>query len=77
MKILSVETMRPILHKILLSMILSGGLFIGMLKGQEVKQKWIAKMKDRYEGKESANQKNALKTEEVVLDEYEISSYHS
>ena len=77
MKILSVQAMRHIIHKILLSVILSGGLFIGMLKGQEVKQKWIAKMKDRYEGKESANQKNALKTEEVVLDEYEISSYHS
>ncbi len=56
---------------------LSGGLFIGMVKGQEVKQKWIAKMKDRYEGKESANHKNAANTGEVMLDEYEISSYHS
>jgi hypothetical protein len=69
--------MKQLLHKILLSMILSGGLFIGMVKGQEVKQKWIAKMKDRYEGKESASHKNPNNPEEVMLDEYEISSYHS
>ena len=69
--------MKQLVHKMLLSLILSGGLFIGMVKGQEVKQKWIAKMKNRYEGKESANHKNTTLTEEVMLDEYEISSYHS
>ncbi|MCW3117396.1 MAG: hypothetical protein JWM28_1478 [Chitinophagaceae bacterium] len=69
--------MKQVLHKLLLSMILSGGLFIGMVKGQEVKQKWIAKMKDRYEGKESASHKNTTKAGEVLLDEYEIAAYHS
>ena len=69
--------MKQIVHKMLLSMILSGGLFIGMVKGQEVKQKWIAKMKDRYEGKESASHKNTTNTEEIMLDEYEIAAYHS
>jgi hypothetical protein len=64
--------MKQILHKMLLSMILSGGLFIGMVRGQEVKQKWIAKMKNRYEGKESARQKNAAGPEEVMLDEYQV-----
>ena len=68
--------MKQLLRKVLLSMILSGGLFIGMVRGQEVKQKWIAKMKERYEGKESASSKIATHTEEVMLDEYEISSYH-
>ena len=58
-------------------MILGGGLFIGMVRGQEVKQKWIAKMKDRYEGKGAANHKNSANPEEIMLDEYEISSYHS
>ncbi len=32
-------------------MILTGGLFIGMIRGQEIKQKWIAKMKNKYEEK--------------------------
>ena len=57
-------------------MILSGGLFIGMVRGQEVKQKWIARMKDRYEGKGAANQKTIKGPEEIMLDEFEISSYH-
>ena len=58
-------------------MILSGGLFIGMVRGQEVKEKWIAKMKNRCEGKEAANHKKIAGAEEIMLDEFEISSYHS
>ena len=58
-------------------MILTGGLFIGMIKGQEVKQRWIAKMKNRYEGSETANHKIPATPEEILLDEYEISAYHS
>lgn len=69
--------MKQLMHKMLFSLILSGGLFIGMVKGQEVKQKWIAKMKDRYEGKQTANHKTSANNDEVMLDEYEISAYHS
>ena len=69
--------MKQLVHKMLLSLILSGGLFIGMVKGQEVKQKWIAKMKDRYEGRQTANHKTPTNTGEVMLDEYEIAAYHS
>lgn len=58
-------------------MILTGGLIIGMVKGEEVRQRWIAKMKNRHEGKEAATQANNTTPEEVMLDEYEISAYHS
>jgi hypothetical protein len=69
--------MKQMLHKTLLGMILTGGLIIGMVKGEEVRQKWVAKMKSRHEGKEAASQANNGTPEEIMLDEYEISAYHS
>ena len=69
--------MKQLLRKALLSMILSGGLFIGMVRGQETKEKWIAKMKNKYEGNHTASQKNLQVSDEIMLDEFEISSFHS
>ena len=69
--------MKRLLHKLLLSMILTGGLFIGMIRGQEIKQRWIAKMKNRYEEKESRRDLSSVTPEEISLDEFEISAYHS
>ena len=70
--------MKRLVHKALLSMILTGGLFIGMVRGQEIKQRWITKMKNKYEGKR-AGSGDAIRvsSEEVTLDEFEISAYHS
>jgi hypothetical protein len=68
--------MKQVVHKALLSMILTGGLFIGIVRGEEIKQKWITKMKNRYEGKAKGDA--ILKSsEEIALDEFEISAYHS
>ena len=58
-------------------MILAGGLFIGMIRGQEIKQKWIAKMKNRYEEKKVPGNPKSIIPEEISLDEFEISAYHS
>jgi hypothetical protein len=69
--------MKQMLHKTLLGMILAGGLIIGMVKGEEVKQRWIAKMKNRQEGKGTASQQLNETSDEIVLDEFEVSAYHS
>lgn len=66
--------MKRIIQKALLSMILTGGLFIGMVRGQEIKQRWITKMKNKYEGK---SESKLVSPEEISLDEFEISAYHS
>lgn len=58
-------------------MILTGGLFIGMVRGQEIKQRWITKMKNRYEGNGSQSDNKLVNSEEISLDEFEISAYHS
>ncbi|MGC4037948.1 MAG: hypothetical protein QM764_18445 [Chitinophagaceae bacterium] len=67
--------MKRIAQKTLLSMILTGGLFVGMIRGQEIKQRWITKMKNKYEGNKVND--SLMASEEVSLDEFEISAYHS
>ena len=70
--------MKRLVQKALLSMILTGGLFIGIVRGQEIKQRWITKMKNKYEGKRAASGDAILmSSEEIALDEFEISAYHS
>ena len=58
-------------------MILTGGLFIGMVRGQEIKQRWITKMKNKYEGNGAKGDNKTVTPEEISLDEFEISAYHS
>ena len=67
--------MRRIIYTLLFSMIMVAGLFIGMVKGQEVRNKWISKMKFKHEEKKD-NQKQVVKGE-IMLDEIEEATYHS
>jgi len=67
--------MRRIIYNLLFSMIMIAGLFIGMVKGQEVRNKWISKMKFKHEEKRES-QKQVPKGE-IMLDEIEEATYHS
>ena len=70
--------MRKVIYSAVFSMIVIAGLFIGMVKGQQVRQKWVAKMKNRQVEKRGL-QSSPEKTEsqEILLDEIEMSTYHS
>ena len=63
--------MKQFNHRIFIAAVVVGGLFIGAFKGQEARSRWISKMKTRDERK--------MKTspDEVVLDDYEIASFHN
>ena len=67
--------MRRIIYNLLFSMIMIAGLFIGMVKGQEVRNRWISKMKFKHEERKES-QKPVLKGE-IMLDEIEEATYHS
>ena len=56
-------------------MIMIAGLFIGMIKGQEVRNKWLSKMKFKHEERRES-QKQLVKGE-IILDEIEEATYHS
>lgn len=53
--------------------IFTGGLFIAVFKGQEARSRWISKMKNRNENRK---QKLENASEEVLLDDFEIASFH-
>jgi hypothetical protein len=63
--------MKQINNRIFIAAVVVGGLFIGAVKGQEARDRWVSKMKTRDERKVKAN------PNEVVLDDYEISSFHN
>ena len=65
--------MKQVNYKLIMSAIVVGGLFIGVVKGQEARTKWKNKMKSRYESRKI---KSSDKPKEVVLDDYEIASFH-
>jgi len=67
--------MKRIIYTLLFSMIMIAGLFIGMIKGQEVRNKWLSKMKFKHEERRES-QKQVVKGE-IMLDEIEEATYHS
>ena len=67
--------MRRIIYTLLFSMIMIAGLFIGMIKGQEVRNKWISKMKFKHEERKMT--KKPVPQGEIMLDEIEEATYHS
>ena len=67
--------MRRIIYTLLFSMIMIAGMFIGIVKGQEVRNKWISKMKFKHE--ESKESQKQVPQGEIMLDEIEEATYHS
>jgi len=65
--------MKSFTQKLMLTAILTCGLFIGMVKGQEARTRWVGKMKNRQDDKKSRSEKAP---KEVVLDDFEIASFH-
>ena len=63
--------MKQINHRIFIAAVVVGGLFIGAVKGQGARSSWVKKMKTRDERtvRPAPN--------EVVLDDYEIASFHN
>ncbi len=65
--------MKQINHRLFIAAIVVGGMFVGMVKGQEARSRWVSKMKTRQENRK---QKPADNKGEVPLDDYEIASFH-
>jgi hypothetical protein len=66
--------MKTIIYKFMFTMVLFAGIFVGLVKGQEAKQKWVSKKKIKYETKKSYT---PSPSSPVVLDEIEMATYHS
>jgi hypothetical protein len=61
---------------LLFTAITVGGL-IGVFKGEEAKQKWVFKVRSKYDNKRQiAERKSIAKKGGVLLDEIEMASFH-
>jgi hypothetical protein len=71
------KKMKPMFYKFTFRLFLVGGIIVGIVKGQDARQKWVTKKKIRYEAKK-AHQKDMHNDRALVaLDEIEMSTYHS
>ena len=68
--------MKRIIYSLLFSLIMIAGSVIGVIKGQEVRNKWVSKMKFRYEERKD-NKKQHVQPGEIALDDIEEATYHS
>ena len=69
--------MKAVFYKFFFRMILLAGIIVGILKGQEARQKWISKKKIKYEAKRAFQKKLDRDQSLVMLDDIEMSTYHS
>jgi hypothetical protein len=70
--------MKRIKLRLLFLLILTGGFFVGALKGNEARQKWVFKVRSKYETrKQIAERKSIVRKGGVLLDDMEIAAYHN
>jgi hypothetical protein len=69
--------MKTMFYKFTFRLFLVGGIIVGILKGQDARQKWVTKKKIRYEARKGHQKNMGIDRSLVVLDEIEMSTYHS
>lgn len=61
----------------LLLLIVTVGSIIGLVRGDEARQKWVFKIKNRFEEKRQVEeQKKTVREGGILLDDIELAAYH-
>ena len=69
--------MNQVNNKWVLVLIISVGTVISIVKGPEARNKWLFKIKNRFEEKKQiAEQKKLMRSGGVLLDDIELASFH-
>jgi hypothetical protein len=70
--------MKGIKNKVVVFLAVSVGGMIGLIKGEEAKQKWVFRMKSKYENRRlMAERKSIARKGGVMLDDIELASFHN
>ena len=69
--------MKTFFYKFFFRLVLASGIVVGILKGQEARQKWVTKKKIKYEAKRALQKRVDKDQSLVMLDDIEMSTYHS
>ena len=70
--------MKGVKNKMVVFLAVTVGGMIGVVKGEEAKQKWVFRMKSKYENRRlMAEKKSIARKGEVLLDDIELAAYHN
>jgi hypothetical protein len=70
--------MKGFKNKMVVFLAVAVGGMIGVVKGEEAKQKWVFRMKSRYENRRlMAERKSLARKGGVLLDDIELAAYHN
>jgi hypothetical protein len=70
--------MKGIKNKMVVFLAVTVGGMIGMIKGEEAKQKWVFRLKSKYENRRlMAERKSIARKGGVLLDDIELAAYHN
>ena len=61
-------------HKLVIMLAVFVGTIVGLFRGTEAKQKWVYKIKSRYEDKRQMAAKKTIRVGEVMLDDIELAT---
>jgi hypothetical protein len=65
-------------NSFLLVLVLAVATLVGVFRGNEAKQRWIFKIKSRFEEKRHlAERKKLMREGQVALDDIEIAAFHN
>ena len=69
--------MKSVKNKMVIFLAVSIGGMVGLLKGEEAKQKWVFRIRSKYENRRlMAERKSIARKGGVLLDDIEMASYH-
>lgn len=70
--------MKGFKQRMVVFLAVSVGGMIGVVKGEEAKQKWVFRMKSKYENRRlMAERKSIARKGGVLLDDIELAAYHN
>ena len=70
--------MKGVKNRMVVFMAVAVGGMIGVVKGEEAKQKWVFRLRSKYENRRLiAQRKSIARKGGVLLDDIEMASYHN
>lgn len=70
--------MKQVTNRYVLLLAIVIGTIVGIFRGSEAKQKWVFRIKNRYEEKrQMAEHKKLLREGGVALDDIEMAAFHN
>ena len=70
--------MKGVKQRMVVFLAVTVGGMIGVIKGEEAKQKWVFRMKSKYENRRlMAERKSIARKGGVMLDDIELAAFHN